>query len=339
MRVVAEIGQAKGDPQYVRAAAKASAAAGCWGVKLQLLQPEGIAQANAPVYWDETRPDITDQRANFARTGCLPYDPAVLGPLVEEARAEGVELFASPFDRVALGVMQASGMRWCKLASGDITNEELVRAAARAFPGHLIMATGASAAWEIVQAVRWAQDEGADPAYLLACSLVYPSVNRVAEIARVRALRATFFGSEVGYSDHTFGVNAAPVAVGAGATMLEKHVTLDRDDPDVPDNAFALEPWELARYVEMANAAAEMVGTGVLDPTPAEMAARAGARRSLCAAVDLPAGTVLAESMVTALRPHQPAGFDASERGLVVGCQLTEAVPSGAPILRSMVES
>lgn len=340
VRIVAEIGQAKGDPQYVADAVKAFAAAGCWGVKLQLLQPERIAQADAGTYWPEERPDIPDQRANFARTGCLPYDPDVLGPLVSEARRRGVELYASPFDGAAVDAMVMAGMGWCKIASGDITNEPLVRQAAVSFPGRLIMATGAATFPEIDRALTWVHDETGQPvAWLLACSLAYPTPHDVAEIARVATLRHAYGAVSVGYSDHTHGVAAAPVAVGAGAAMLEKHATLDRSDPDVPDNAFALEPWEMGRYVELAERAALMRGAGLLMPTAAERPARTGAFRSVCAAVDLPAGATLTSDALVPLRPVVAGAFEADEYRRLIGARLTEPVAAGSPIMRSMVAS
>ena len=343
VRVVAEIGQAKGDLNYVRAGIKAAAAAGCWGVKLQLLRPERIAQVDAAPYWSEARADITDQRANFERTGCLPYDADALAPLVAEARHDGVELFASPFDAEAVTVMLWAGMRWCKIASGDITNEALVRAAAAMFPQRLILATGAATAAEIDQAVEWIYHQsGKPPAYLLACSLVYPSPDDVAEIARVATLAHRHYrtvGTGVGYSDHTHGIISAAVAVGAGATMLEKHVTLDASDLDVPDNAFAIEPDDLELYVGMARRAAGMMGTGLLMATDAERPARAGAFRSLCAAEDLPAGHMLRSADVVALRPYRPDCFEANLRGQLVGRVLDQAVAAGCPILRRAVRS
>lgn len=343
VKVVAEIGQAKGDPEYARAAIKAAAAAGCWGVKLQLLQPERIAQADAATYWPEERPDIPDQRANFTRTGCLPYDADVLRPLVEHARHLSVELFATPFDSDAVHAMVRAGMTWCKIASGDITNEELVRLAAASFGQRLILATGAATAIEIDQAVEWIYHQtGKPPGYLLACSLAYPTPYDAAEIARVTTIARRHYrtvGAGVGYSDHTPGLLSAAVAVGAGATMLEKHVTLDASDPDVPDNAFALEPPDLGSYVHLAGEAARMMGTGLLLPTEAERPARAGARRSLCAARDLPAGHVIRAADLVALRPVNPNGIEAHLGAQVLGRQLAEPVAAGCAIPRRAVRS
>lgn len=347
VRVVAEIGQAKGRPAYVADALERVMGTGVWGVKVQLLQPDRIAAPDAAPYWPEARPDIPDQRANFARTGCLPYDAHVLSDLWQLGQQLGLELFATPFDERAVDVMRAAGMRWCKLASGDLTNERLVRCAAAAFGGGgLILSTGAATAHEIADAMEWVRSQsGAMPAYVLACSLAYPTPDPAAEIARVTTLSRLLEGSRpgggdtrVGYSDHTHGTTAAAVAVGAGATMLEKHVTLDMTDPDVPDNAFALLPPELGFYVDEARHAATMMGSGRLSPTAEEGPARQGAYRSLYAVRPLAAGHVITRDDFEALRPVVPHGFEADESDRVIGRRLEEPVTAGRAIPRAAVK-
>lgn len=336
-KVVAEIGQAEGDPLYVQTAIEEAAAAGCWGVKVQLLRPERIAQAGAATYWRENRPDIPDQRANFARTGCLAYDPSALGDLVSQGLERGVELYASPFDHDAVETMAKAGMRWCKIASGDLTNAPLLRHAAETFPGAVILATGAATLAEIHRAVDEVVDaSGDDPAYLLACSLAYPTPDEHAELARITAL-AHRFAIPVGYSDHTYMAGAAAVATALGARMLEKHVTLNPSNPNVPDNAFALTTQLLKLYVANARQAAAMVGRGRLEPTEVELAARAGARRSVCAARDLVAGQVVGPGDLEMLRPWVDDGFPAERQWEVIGRRLTDAVAAGRPIPRRAV--
>jgi sialic acid synthase SpsE len=338
-RVVAEAGQCKGSVDYAIEAMRQAKAAGCWATKIQLLQPDTIARADAAIYWDDTRPEIRDQRTNFATTGCLPYDAV---PNLMDAAAEiDIELFASPFDLDAVLAMAKAGMRYCKIASGDVTNESLVRAAAQAFSAGIIMSLGASTEAEILQSVDWITDEYARPHALLACSLCYPTPLHRAELRRIDTLRRlageegwTF---ELGYSDHTPGWMTAGLAVAAGATVLEKHFTLDATDPTVPDNGFALNPPAMGAYVAEANRAHAALGAGALDPTNIEMPARTGARRSICAARDLPAGHVVTPDDVTFLRPADPDGLDPSMAGAVTGKTLVVDVPAGAVVPRVAV--
>lgn len=333
-KVVAELGQCRGSFDYAVEGLEAAHNAGCWGAKIQLLQPETIAQPAAPVYWTERRPAITDQRANFAATGCLDYGE--VKALAEVADEIGIELIATPFDEDAVEAMSGAGLTYCKIASGDITNERLVWLAAQAFPGRLVVSTGASTPAEISRCLVWIDMASQHmPWALLACSLVYPTDDEHAEIGRVRTLREKLLLQQdvlVGYSDHTRGTRSALVAVGAGAQVLEKHFTLDSSDPSVPDNAFALDRQDMAAYVVAAEHTAEMLGSGELTATTAEAPAWAGARRSICAARDLPAGHMVHAEDVIMLRPWRPDAFSGSEMLLVLDRRTSEAIPAGAPL-------
>lgn len=336
IRVVAEAGQGKGDFDYLAQAIEAGAKAGCWGVKIQLLRPDTIAQADADVYWDERRPEIKSQRDTFAAVGCLDY--TLVKDLAEVARARGVHLIGTPFDSDAVAALHQAGPGYCKISSGDITHEPLVRLAAEAFPGGIILSAGASTAAEIDRALGWIHDtSGQYPAAVLACSLCYPTPVERAELARITTL-ACSLPCPVGYSDHTPGCWSAPVAVGAGATMLEKHFTLDASDPSVPDNAFALDPLAMRLYVDHAQAAAEMLGTGLLEPTDIELPARTGARRSVCTLKDLAVGHRITEADLTDLRPDIGAmGFEPWQRTTVIGRVTVVEIAAGTVILRSSI--
>jgi N,N'-diacetyllegionaminate synthase len=334
-RVVAEIGQGKGRTDYITRAMQSAHDAGCWAAKIQLLQPETIAQPDAPVYWDERRPEVTDQRSSFATAGCLDYGE--LAGLLARARAIGIELIATPFDLEAVDVMVRAGLCWCKIASGDITNRPLVEAVGAAFPSGVILSTGAADDHEIQEAIGWV----GDPWAVLACTLAYPTAPADAELARVRTLEDLLGGrargGRIGYSDHTHASSTAGYAVAAGATVLEKHFTLDRSDGSVPDNSFALDPRGMAEYVDTANVVADLLGSGRLGSTEAEAPARLGARRSICAARDLPAGHRIDARDLVMLRPATPEGFAPKEAHRVTGCTTSRAIAAGSPIVRSAV--
>lgn len=336
-KVVAEIGQGKGSVDYIAKALVAAREAGCWAGKVQLLQPETIAQPHAALYWDEHRPGIVDQRASFATVGCLDYEATT--ELLDIAAAVGIELVATPFDLDAVDVMARSGMRWCKIASGDITNRPLVEAAGKAFPEGVILSTGAATGAEIEEAIDWI----GTPWAVLACTLAYPTedadaeLRRIPEVQRLVSRRAP--GTRVGYSDHTYGSATAGLAVAAGASVLEKHFTLDRRDDSVPDNTFAVDPGAMAAYVAAADTAAKLLGIGDLCPLPAEMPARTGARRTICAARDLPAGHRINAEDLVMLRPAREGGFAPKEAHLVTGSTTVRAIGAGCAIDRTAVVS
>jgi sialic acid synthase SpsE len=326
-RVVAEIGQGKGSVGYIAKALVAARRAGCWAGKVQLLQPETIAQPNAAVYWDEHRPGIEDQRASFATVGCLDYEATA--ELLRVAANVGIELVATPFDLDAVDAMARAGMRWCKIASGDITNHPLVEAAGKAFPSGVILSTGAATAAEIEEAIAWI---GA-PWAVLACTLAYPTADDDAELSRIPEVRRLVAQhapeARVGYSDHTYASATAGYAVAAGATVLEKHFTLDPSDGSVPDNSFAVDPAAMTAYVEAADAAARLLGVGELHPIAAELPARTGARRAICAARDLPAGHCIAAEDLVMLRPAVAGSFAPKDAHRVIGATTVRAIGAG----------
>lgn len=340
VHVIAEAGQCKGSYDEAHDMVEAAARAGCWAMKIQLLVPDRIASPDAALYWDERRPEITDQRTSFAEVGWLPYDVGRLLELARFAHSKDIRLGASVFDLEAVSVARDARLDFVKIASGDITNRPLIEAAAAAFPGQVMLSTGASHRAEIERAVLWA--DARNVACVMACPLVYPSDPDVAEIGRVAALyrlRGPLGHWEVGYSDHTCGTHAAPIAAGAGATVLEKHFTIDPWDSSVPDNAFALAPEEMGHYVTKARTAAKYLGDGHLVPTGPEEAARRGARRSICARYMVPAGHVLAPGDLDMLRPWDPAGFEPWQLPEVVGLVTTRPIPGGAAILKSDVDA
>ena len=334
-KVVAEIGQGKGSVDYITKALVAARDAGCWAGKIQLLQPETIAQPHADLYWEEHRPGIDDQRASFATVGCLDY--GLTAALVDIAADVGIELVATPFDLEAVDVMARSGMRWCKIASGDITNRPLAEAAGKAFPDGVILSTGAATATEIEEALTWI----GTPWAVLACTLAYPTDAADAELSRIPQVRRLLAerspGARVGYSDHTHAPATAGYAVAAGASVLEKHFTLDRADGSVPDNAFAVDPSAMAAYVRAADSAAELLGSGDLQPIAAEGPARVGARRAICAAHDLPTGHRINDEDLVMLRPAVAGAFAPKETHLVTGTTTVRAIGAGCVIERSAV--
>jgi sialic acid synthase SpsE len=234
--------------------------------------------------------------------------------------------------------MARSGMRWCKIASGDITNQPLVEAAGKAFRQGVILSTGAADDDEIAEAISWI----GTPWAVLACTLAYPTSPGDAELARIPTVRRLLAelapGSRVGYSDHTHASATAGYAVAAGASVLEKHFTLDRADGTVPDNAFAVDPDTMTAYVAEADAAARLLGSGALVPIEAERPARVGARRSICAARDLPEGHRINAEDLVMLRPAVDAAFAPKDAHRVTGGTTRRAIPAGCVIEVAAVE-
>ena len=224
------------------------------------------------------------------------------GPLANHCRDRGVEFLSSPFDHEAIAELDALGVAALKIASFEIVDLGLVRAAA-ATGRPLILSTGMCTLGEIDEAVQAARGAGASAIVLLQCASLYPAPPHTMNLRAIPAMEAAF-GVPAGLSDHTLGVHVAPAAVALGARLVEKHFTLDRTMIG-PDHPFAVEPKELAELVAHIRDVEVALGDGVKrGPGPEEAKEMyAKARRSLVAARAIPAGTVITADMLCVKRP------------------------------------
>jgi N,N'-diacetyllegionaminate synthase len=222
--------------------------------------------------------------------------------LAEHARGVGIDFFSSPFDDEAVRELDALDVPVMKIASFEIVDLPLIRAAA-ATGRPLLISTGMTTLGEIEEALDSARDGGAPAAGLMQCTSVYPAPPERANLRAMETMRSAF-GVPTGLSDHTTGI-AVPIAAAAlGASFVEKHFTLDRT-MEGPDHPFALEPDELREMVAGIREAQAALGDGRKEgpgPEESEEMYRL-ARRSLIVTRDLPAGTVLEREMITVKRP------------------------------------
>ena len=222
--------------------------------------------------------------------------------LAMHARDRGVEFLSSPFDRDAVDELDALDVAAFKIASFEIVDHGLIRyAASKGRP--MIFSTGMCTMAEVDDALRIAREAGAGECALLQCASLYPSPPEIMNLRGVATMRAAF-GVPVGLSDHTRGIHVAPAAVAAGARLIEKHFTLDRTMIG-PDHPFAIEPKELSDMVANIRDVEQAMGDGVKrgpsEQEAAEMYAKA--RRSVVAACDIAAGTLISEEMLCVKRP------------------------------------
>ena len=317
VEIVCEAGQTHGGRvDLALALVDAAAEAGAACIKFQHVGPELVVQRNAPIYWDGT---AANQREAFAANGSLSHGEWVR--VFAHAERAGIEAFSTPFDEVAVAQLVDLGVKRFKISSGDLTHRGLIEAvAATGLP--VILSTGAADIIEVDRAMAWWRKAGGvEPITLLACSLIYPCPVEHAHLDRITELRKLFGEwARIGYSDHTTKPAASMAAVALGAVMLEKHFCLGPSH--VPDTTFALTPSAMDLYVSFARQAEKMIARCDGD---CEAAARQGARRSLCAARDLPEGHQLAASDVVALRPA--GGIEPSAD--VVGAFVTRAYREG----------
>jgi len=164
----------------------------------------------------------------------------------------------------------------------------------------LIISTGMATVAELDETVRAAREAGCKDLILLKCTSTYPATAENTNILSIPHLRE-LFGCEVGLSDHTMGVGVSVASVALGATIIEKHFTLNRADGGV-DSSFSMEPAEMAQLVMETERAWQALGQVSYGPTEAEKKS-IQFRRSLYVVQDLKAGDVLTRENLRAIRP------------------------------------
>jgi len=207
--------------------------------------------------------------------------------------------FSTPFDDTAVDFLETLNVPCYKIASFENTDLPLIRRVA-ATGKPLIISTGMATVAELDETVRAAREAGCKDLILLKCTSTYPATAENTNILSIPHLRE-LFGCEVGLSDHTMGVGVSVASVALGATIIEKHFTLNRADGGV-DSSFSMEPAEMAQLVMETERAWQALGQVSYGPTEAEKKS-IQFRRSLYVVQDLKAGDVLTRENLRAIRP------------------------------------
>ena len=331
--VIAEAGvNHNGDLDLARRLVDVAASAGADAVKFQTFAAERVAAREAPKadYQRQTTSAEESQQQMLRR---LELSPAAHRELQAHARSRGLTFLSTPFDEASADLLDALGVPAIKIGSGEVTNLPFLEHVAR--KGRpIILSTGMSSLEEVGAAVAAVRAAGNRDLILLHCVSEYPAR---ASDANVRAMLtlADAFRTPVGYSDHTPGLEVALAAVALGASVIEKHFTLDRTLPG-PDHRASLEPAQITELVRAIRVVEQALGDGVKAPTSGELGNRVVARRSLAAAVDLPAGLALTRESLGALRPA--TGISPASLPAVLGRTLTRPRRAGELIAWSDLE-
>lgn len=220
-------------------------------------------------------------------------------PIFDRAHELGMIPFSTPFDESSVDFLESLDVPCYKIASFENTDLPLIRRVA-ATGKPLIISTGMASVAELDETVRAAREAGCNDLILLKCTSTYPATALNTNILTIPHLRE-LFGCEVGLSDHTMGIGVSVAAVALGATVVEKHFTLNRADGGV-DSAFSMEPAEMAQLVIETERAWQSMGRVSYGPTEAEKKSLQY-RRSLYVVQDLKAGETLTRESVRAIRP------------------------------------
>lgn len=213
---------------------------------------------------------------------------------------QGITFLSTPFDFKSVDFLAELGVVAFKISSGDLTNDPLLRhVAAKKRP--VILSTGMSNLDEVREALAVIRGAGNDDVIVLQCVTNYPAA---AEDINLRAMLSmqSAFDVDVGYSDHTLGIEVALAAVALGACVIEKHFTLNKNFAG-PDHRASLEPDEFKAMVEGIRKVEASLGNGEKVPAVSEAGNAAVARRSIVAARDITAGTVMVPGDIAFKRP------------------------------------
>jgi len=301
--VIAEIGiNHGGDEAVCTAMIEAAAKAGADAVKLQTVTPEESYHPETPSY------------RMFAESQ-LPE--GALARLMAHADGLGIMLFSTPGDFSALAALRAVGVPAIKISSGLLTNTPLIRAAAETGKP-LILSTGMAEMSEVETAIATAREGGCEAFAVLQCTSLYPAPTDSLNLRAMTALRDRF-QVPVGFSDHHDGALACIAAVAAGASLIEKHFTLDRSAPGA-DHRISLQPDAFAAMMRDIRSVEAMLGSAAKAPDEAELLLREERHRRLVAARDLAAGETIRPDDVFLMRlPAQQSAIAAGRFGEVLG--------------------
>lgn len=217
----------------------------------------------------------------------------------ERCESHGMAFFSTPFDFTAVDFLEELNVDFYKIASFENTDLPLIKRVAQT-KKPMIISTGMASVSEISEAVEVARENGCKDLILLKCTSAYPATPKDANILTIPNLRETF-GVEVGISDHTMGIGVSIASVAIGATVIEKHFTLDRAEGGV-DSAFSMEPSEFTQLVQESKKAWESIGRVSYDRGESETKSLVF-RRSLYISMDLKAGDIISEKNLRAIRP------------------------------------
>lgn len=223
--------------------------------------------------------------------------------LIKYCESKGIKFLSTAFDLESMDFLKSLGINLAKIPSGEITNLPYLKKIASLFP-EIVMSTGMADIEEIKAANKVLTDHGAKPESItiLHCNTEYPTPMEDVNLKAILHIQKEL-GTQIGYSDHTLGIEVPIAAVAVGATVIEKHFTLDRNLPG-PDHAASLEPFELKAMVNaIRNIEKALSGNGIKETSISEAKNKTIARKSLIAAREIKKGEKFTEENINVKRP------------------------------------
>ncbi len=324
--IIAEAGvNHNGDLSIARKLIEAAADAGADCIKFQTFKAEKLVSASAVLADYQAKNTGNTDDSQFVMLKKLEMPEEWYPELKQYAAQHNIIFVSTGFDEDSIDFLDNLGMPFFKIPSGEITNKPfLEHIASKGMP--VILSTGMSEIEEIQAAIQVMIDKGLakDKITVLHCNTAYPTPMTDVNLQAMKAI-AFELGVNVGYSDHTLGIEVPIAAVALGATVIEKHITLDRNMPG-PDHLSSLEPDELKEMVKaIRNISLAISGDGQKKPTVSESQNKMIARKSIHLKNQLPAGHLLSSADLEMKRPGD--GISPMEINKIIGKRIKTDLP------------
>ena len=277
----------------------AAASAGADAIKFQTFKAENLVCKNAAKaeYQLET---TNEKESQFDMLKKLELTSEMHEQLMAYCKQKEIMFLSTPFDVESLHYLNEKNIAILKIPSGEITNYPFLREIGKT-GRKVILSSGMSTLEEVRRAVKVLKESGSKEITVLHCNTEYPTPYTDVNLKAMLTLKKEL-GVEVGYSDHTQGIEVPIAAAALGATVIEKHFTLDRN-MDGPDHKASLEPDELQSMVQAIRNIEAALGDGIKMPTKSEKRNIDVVRKSIVAKCDIAEGEVFTENNLTTKRP------------------------------------
>jgi N,N'-diacetyllegionaminate synthase len=300
--IIAEAGvNHNGDLDTAKEMVEVAARSGAHYVKFQTFNAEKLTTPDSKIASYQKSPANSDD-SQLALLRKLEITKTDHLELIKKCNDVGITFLSTAFDIESADMLRELGQEIFKIPSGEITNLPYLRHVG-SFEKEIILSTGASTLKEIEEALKEIVNSGTniEKITVMHCTSAYPALMDEVNLSAMQNISKEF-GVKIGYSDHTMGIEVAIAAAALGASVIEKHFTLDRN-MDGPDHKASLEPHELTEMIKAIRKIEVALGNGIKAPTVSELENINVIRKSIVAKIHIKKGDIFSEENLTTKRP------------------------------------
>lgn len=301
--IIAEVGvNHNGSLELAKKMIDAAVEAGADAVKFQTFKAEKLVSKYAPKAEYQKKKTTADE-FQFEMIKKLELDAAAHQTLIDYCKKKKILFLSSPFDLDSIDLLNEFGLEIFKIPSGEITNLPYLRKIGR-LKKEIILSTGMADIGEIKDVLDVLTGAGTKlkDITVLHCNTEYPTPFEDVNLNAMLTIKTAFPSVNIGYSDHTLGIEISIAAVAMGATIIEKHFTLDKN-MEGPDHKASVEPNELRAMVCAIRNIEKALGNGIKKPSLSELKNKTIARKSIVAACNIRKGEPFTQKNLTVKRP------------------------------------